>query len=209
MCGPAGAVMQARHIPNVNGAAMARIVVSENVSVDGVVQDPTGEEGFGRGGWFGHIADHPEVGGLALDDAVAAEALLLGRRSYEFFGSRWTTRSGRLADRLNALPKYVVSTTLAHPGWGDTTVLDRDPVAAIARLRGELPGDLLVLASFGLVPALIDHQLVDELRLKAFPVVLGAGTRLFGDTAGPLGLRLAESRVVDHDVQYLRYVRER
>jgi dihydrofolate reductase len=186
---------------------MASIVVSENVSVDGVGQDPTGEEGFARGGWFGHITDHPGVGQLALDDALGAGALLLGRRSYEFFASRWPTRRGELADRLNGMPKYVVSSSPATPEWSHTTALTGDIARKVAGLRRELDGDILVLASFQLVHTLVEHDLVDELRLKVFPTVLGAGAKLFGDGQRSLALALAESRPVDTDVLYVRYAR--
>jgi dihydrofolate reductase len=124
---------------------MGKIVVSENVSLDGVIQDATGEEGFGRGGWFGQIKDHPEVGRLALDDALHAEALLLGRRSYEFFATRWPSRSGELADRLNSLPKYVVSSTLEAPDWNKSIVLKGDAADEISKLKQQLDGEILVL----------------------------------------------------------------
>jgi dihydrofolate reductase len=148
---------------------MGKIVVSENVSLDGVVQDPTGEEGFTHGGWFGQIKDRPEVGKHALDEALGAEALLLGRRSYEFFAARWPSRSGKLADRLNSLPKYVVSSTLEDPGWNNATVLKGEAVSEVSKLKQELDGDIVVLASFQIVHALMEHDLVDELRLKVFP----------------------------------------
>ena len=188
---------------------MGKIVISENVSLDGVVQDPTGEEGFKHGGWFGQIKDHPEVGRLALDDALVAEALLLGRRTYEFFAVRWPSRHGELADRLNTLPKYVVSSTLQAPDWNNSTVLKADPVGEVAKLKQELTGDILVLASFQLVHALMEHDLVDELRLKVFPVLLGAGERLFRDTTDKKPMRLLESRTVDDGVTYLTYQRAR
>src|SRR5579859_6637964 len=112
---------------------MGKIVLSENVTLDGVIQDPTGEEGFERGGWFGQIKDRPGVAKLALDDALGAEALLLGRRSYEFFAARWPSRSGALADRLNSMPKYVVSSTLRDPEWNNSTVLRGDPADEVSR----------------------------------------------------------------------------
>jgi dihydrofolate reductase len=152
---------------------MGKIVVSENVSLDGVVQDPTGEEGFTHGGWFGQIKDRPEVGKLALDEALGAEALLLGRRSYEFFAARWPSRSGELADRLNSLPKYVVSSTLEDPGWNNATVLKGEAVSEVSKLKQELDGDIVVLASFQIVHTLMEHDLVDELRLKVFPSCSG------------------------------------
>jgi dihydrofolate reductase len=186
---------------------MGKIVISENASLDGVVQDPTGDEGFKHGGWFGHIQDRPEVGQLALDDALGAEALLLGRRSYEFFAARWPQRSGDLADRLNSLPKYVVSSTLDNPDWNNSTVLKGSAVSDVSKLKRELHGDILVLGSFQIVHTLMEHDLVDELRLKIFPVVLGAGERLFGDTSASKPMRLVESRTVDDGVAAITYER--
>ena len=188
---------------------MGKIVVSENVSLDGVVQDPTGEEGFGRGGWFGQIKDRPEVGKLALDDALAAEALLFGRRSYEFFAARWPSRSGALAERLNSLPKYVASSTLEDPDWNNSTVLKGETVSKISKLKQELAGDIVVLGSFQLLHTLLERDLVDELRLKVFPVVLGAGERLFGETSDKKPMRLLHSRTIDDGVAFLTYERVR
>src|SRR5690242_4884340 len=114
---------------------MARIVVSENVSLDGVIQDPAGDEGFSRGGWVGRITDNAALGKVTLDEALGTEALLLGRRSYEFFAGKWPSRSGELADRLNSLPKYVVSSTLEDPAWNDSTVLKGDVVNEVSKLK--------------------------------------------------------------------------
>jgi dihydrofolate reductase len=188
---------------------MGKIVISENVSLDGVVQDPTGEEGFRRGGWFGQIKDHPEVSQLALDEALGAEALLLGRRSYEFFAARWPARTGQLADRLNGLPKYVVSSTLEDPGWKNSTVLKGEAVSEVSKLKAQLDGDLVVLASFQIVHTLMEYDLFDELRLKVFPVLLGAGERLFGETSDRTPMRLADSRTIDDGVVFLTYERLR
>ncbi len=163
---------------------MGRIVVSENVSLDGVIEDPAGDEGFERGGWVGAIAGRPGLARATTDEALQAEAFLLGRRTYAWLAARWPARTGELADRLNALPKYVVSATLAEPEWGPATVLRGDAVEEVARLRDELRGDIVVPGSVSLVQQLLEHDLVDELRLKVFPVVLGAGRRLFGDTGG-------------------------
>jgi dihydrofolate reductase len=184
---------------------MGKIVVSENVSLDGVVQDPAGDEGFRRGGWVGLIKDRPGVNKLALDDALGAEALLLGRRSYAWFADRWPSRSGELADRLNSLPKYVVSSTLEDAGWNNSTVLKGDAVDEVSRLKQELNGDILVAASFQLLSTLLQHDLVDELRLKIYPVVLGQGERLFGGTSDKKPLRLVGTETIDGDVVYLTY----
>jgi dihydrofolate reductase len=119
---------------------MGKIVISENVTLDGVIEDPAGDEGFRLGGWVGLIKDRPELTKLALDEAVGTEALLLGRRSYEWFAARWPSRSGELADRLNSLPKYVVSSTLEHPAWNNSTVLKGDVVNEVSKLKQELDG---------------------------------------------------------------------
>jgi dihydrofolate reductase len=184
---------------------MGRIVVSDNVSLDGVVQDPAGDEGFKVGGWVGLIKDRPELTKLALDEALGAEALLLGRRSYEWFGARWPSRSGELADRLNSLPKYVMSSTLENPEWNNSTVLSGDAVEEVSRLKHELKGEIVVPASFQLVRTLMEHDLVDELRLKVFPVVLGTGERLFGETSDKKAMRLVDTQTVEGDVVFLTY----
>jgi dihydrofolate reductase len=184
---------------------MAKIVISENITLDGMVQDPTGEEGFERGGWFGQARDLPGWARLALQDALGAEALLLGRRTYEYFAARWPSRSGELADRLNSLPKYVVSSTLEDPDWNNSIVVKGDVVQEVSRLRTDLNGQILCLASFHLVRTLIDRGLVDELRLKVFPVVLGAGERLFGNTGDMIPLRLVDTTKIDAGVSVLTY----
>jgi dihydrofolate reductase len=175
---------------------MGRIVISENVSLDGVVQDPAGDEGFRVGGWIGLIKDNPQLNQLTLDEALGAEALLLGRRSFEWFAARWPSRSGELADRLNSLPKYVVSSTLEDPAWNNSTVLKGDAVDEVSKLRRELDGEIVVPASFQLLRTLMEHDLVDELRLKIFPVVLGAGARLFGETSDKKPMRLVDAKTL-------------
>jgi dihydrofolate reductase len=184
---------------------MGKIVVSDNVSLDGVVQDPAGDEGFRVGGWVGLIKDRPELNKLALDEALGAEALLLGRRSYEWLAARWPARSGELADRLNSLPKYVVSSTLENPEWNNSTVLNGDALNEVSELKHELRGELVVPASFQLVRTLMEHDLVDELRLKVFPVVLGAGERLFGETSDKKAMRLVDTQTIEGDVIFLTY----
>jgi dihydrofolate reductase len=184
---------------------MGKIVVSDNITLDGVIQDPAGDEGFRGGGWVGLIEDLPQLGKLALDEAVGSEALLLGRRSYEWFAARWPSRSGELADRLNSMPKYVVSSTLHHPAWNNSEVLGGDAISEVAALRQELDGNVLVPASFGLVRTLLEHDLVDELRLKVFPVVLGAGERLFGGSTHPKPLRLVDARTIEGGIAVLSY----
>lgn len=184
---------------------MGKIVISENVTLDGVVQDPAGDEGFRLGGWVGLIKDRPEIGKLALDEALGTEALLLGRRSYEWFAARWPSRSGGLADRLNSLPKYVVSSTLEHPDWNNSTVLNGDVLNEVSKLKDELKGEIVVPASFQLGRTLMEHDLVDELRLRIFPVVLGAGERLFGETSDKKAMRLVDTQTVEGDVVLLTY----
>jgi len=184
---------------------MGKIVISENVSLDGVVQDPAGDEGFRLGGWVGKIKDREEVNKAALDEALGAEALLLGRRSYEWFAARWPSRSGELADRLNSLPKYVVSSTLEHPEWNNSAVLRGDVLDEVSKLKHELEGEVVVPASFKLVHTLVEHDLVDELRLKVFPVVLGAGERLFGETSDKKATRLVDTQTLEGDVVLLTY----
>jgi dihydrofolate reductase len=184
---------------------MGKIVVSENVTLDGVVQDPAGDEGFRVGGWVGLIKNRPELGKLTLDEALGTEALLLGRRSYQWFAARWPSRSGELADRLNSLPKYVVSSTLENPEWNNSTVLKGDVLNEVSRLKHELEGEIVVPASFQLVHTLMEHDLVDELRLKVFPVVLGAGERLFGETTDKKPMRLVDTKTVEGDIVSLTY----
>ena len=186
---------------------MGKIVISTNVSLDGVVQDPDGEEGFRRGGWFVQDGgkDLEEWGKVEYDEALRTEALLLGRRSDEWFGTRWAARPGPWADRLNSLPKYVVSATLEDPKWTNVTVLKGDVVEEVTRLKQELDGDILVYASYQLGQTLIEHDLVDELRLFVFPVVLGAGMRLFGETSDRKPMRLVGSRTVGDCLVFLTY----
>jgi len=184
---------------------MAKIVISDNVTLDGVIQDPAGDEGFRHGGWVGLIKDRPQLNRLALEEALNTRALLLGRRSYEWFAARWPSRTGELADRLNSVPKYVVSTTLEHPTWNNSTVLRGDVLEEVSKLKRELNGEIVVPGSFQLVHALLEHDLVDELRLKIFPVVLGAGERLFGETSDKRPMRLVDSRTVEGGVTFLTY----
>ncbi len=188
---------------------MAKIVMSgpQNVTLDGVVQDPDGEEGFELGGWFVESGgkDLEEWNKIALEEALRAEAWLLGRRSYEFFGVRWRPRSGELADRINSMPKYVVSSTLEDPEWDNSRVLRGDVVGEVSTLKEQLDGEIVVPASYQLGRTLIEHDLLDELRLVVFPVVLGAGERLFGETGARKSMRLLGARAVGESLAYLRY----
>jgi dihydrofolate reductase len=186
---------------------MGKIIISENVSLDGVIQDPAGDEGFQRGGWVGRVGDRGREAAaqVLLEEALGTEAMLLGRRSYEFLASRWPSRTGELADRLNSKPKYVVSSTLQDPIWNNTTVLKGNVVKKVSKLKQQLAGDIVVPASFQLVRTLIEHDLADELRLMIYPVVLGAGERLFGDTSDKKPLRLISTRTVGNDLAYLTH----
>jgi len=188
---------------------MGKIVMSgpQNVSLDGVVQDPDGKEGFRLGGWFVEFGGDAleEWNKVALEDALGAEAWLLGRASYEFFGARWRPRSGELADRLNTMPKYVVSSTLVDPEWNNSTVLKGDVVQEVSKLKQELDGEIVVPASYRLGRTLIEHDLVDEVRLVVFPVVLGAGERLFAETSGKKPMRLLDTKTIGERLVLLTY----
>jgi dihydrofolate reductase len=191
---------------------MGKIVVSENVSLDGVVQDPSGEEGFRHGGWFGQFggADLAEWGKVEFDEALRAEALLLGRRTDEWFAERWLSRGGEWADRLNSLPKYVVSATLDEPRWAmskNSTVLRGDVVSEVSTLKQAIAGDIVVYASARMVHTLMEHDLVDEVRLTVYPVVLGDGERLFGVTSDKKPMRLVSVQTIGNGLAYLTYER--
>jgi dihydrofolate reductase len=186
---------------------MGKIVVTTNVSLDGVVQDPTGDEGFRHGGWFGQIEDkdREEWAKVETDEALRSAAMLLGRKSDEWFATRWLGRTGAWADRLNSLPKYVVSSTLKEPKWSNATVLKGDVVKEVSELRQEIDGDIIIYASYQLVRTLIEHGLVDEFRLVIYPVVLGAGERLFGDTSDKTPLRLVRTQTIGQGLPLLTY----
>jgi dihydrofolate reductase len=186
---------------------MGKIIISENVSLDGVAQDPTGEEGLSFGGWFGQIGDKDREAWakVGLDEALGAEAFLLGRRSDEWLAERWLSRSGEWADRLNSMPKYVVSSTLGEAKWTNSTVLKGDVVNEVSKLKQELDGDIVVAGSIQLVHTLIEHDLVDELRLMIYPVVLGAGAGLFGEISGRKPLRLVHAQTVGDNLALLTY----
>src|SRR5215218_1419418 len=175
---------------------MGRIVVTEFVSLDGVIEDPGGSEDFKYGGWSFEIDRGDEGNKFKLDETMSAEALLLGRVTYEGFAAAWPTRDGEFADKFNSMPKYVVSSTLGEPEWNNTAVVTVDDVAGLRDAEG---GDILVNGSAQLVAELLERDLVDELRLMVFPTVLGSGRRLFGDTSVSKAFRLVESRPVGPD----------
>jgi dihydrofolate reductase len=186
---------------------MGKIVVSQNISLDGVVQDPTGEEGFRHGGWFERSMgeDREAWAEAEFAEAQGAAALLMGRRTDAYFGPRWSSRSGAWADRLNGLPKYVVSSTRGAPAWTNATVLGGDVVGEVAALKRETTGEIVVYGSRQLVHTLMAHELVDELRLIVFPVVLGSGDRLFGESPDARSLRLIEARALGAGLAMVSY----
>ena len=172
-----------------------------------MVQDPDGKEGFRLGGWFREFGgeDLEPWGKIVFEEALRTEALLLGRRSDEWFAERWLSRDGEWADRLNGLPKYVVSSTLESARWGNATVLKGDVVDEVSKLKQTLDGDIVVYASYQLARTLIENDLVDELRLFVFPVVIGAGERLFGETSDKKPMRLVENRTIGDGLVFLTY----
>ncbi len=187
------------------GVAVGRIVVTEFVSLDGVMEDPGGSENFSQGGWSFKISRGDEGDKFKLDETFASKALLLGRVTYEGFAEAWPEREGEFADKFNSMPKYVVSSTLDQPEWNNSTVLKGDVVEEVGKLRQEQDGDIVVHGSARLVQTLIEHDLVDELRLMVYPVVLGSGKRLFGDTSDKKPLQLVDSKVVGDGVAILIY----
>jgi len=186
---------------------VGRIVVTEFVSLDGVMEDPGGAEGYEHGGWSFQVSRGDEGDKFKLDELVDAEAQLLGRVTYEGFAKAWPsiTDEAGFAEKMNSMPKYVVSSTLTNPEWQNTTVLSGDVAEEVSKLKQEVDGNILVAGSARLVQALIDHDLVDELRLMVYPVVLGSGKRLFATTSDKKALRLADSKVVGDGVQILVY----
>jgi len=184
---------------------MGRIVVTEFVSLDGVMEDPGGAEDFQHGGWSFEFSRGEEGDKFKLDEAFESDALLLGRVTYEGFAAAWPSRQGEFADKFNTMPKYVVSSTLEEPGWNNTTVLQGDVVEEVSKLKQAVDGDIVVHGSARLVQTLVEHDLVDELRLMVFPVVLGSGKHLFGDTSDKKPLGLADSKMVGDGVAILTY----
>jgi dihydrofolate reductase len=184
---------------------MAKLIISENISLDGVAEDPAGVDGTRIGGWFFETDRGEDGERYMLDRALETDALLLGRRSYEFFAATWQSRGGELADRLNGLPKYVVSSTLESPAWRNSSVLSGDVIAEVTKLRQDLSGEIVVLGSAQLARTLIEHDLVDEVRLMVYPVLLGAGARLFGETSERKPMRLIDTQTVGAGIAILTY----
>jgi dihydrofolate reductase len=173
---------------------MGKVIVSQFISLDGVVEDPGGAEEFDRGGWAFKFDRGPEGDKFKSDEVMASDALLLGRVTYEGFAAAWPSRSGDFADKFNGMPKYVVSTTLKDPEWNNSTVIDGDVAEAVAELKRDVDGDILVNGSVQLVQTLMEHDLVDEYRLMVYPTILGAGKRLFGETRDAAALRLVDAK---------------
>jgi dihydrofolate reductase len=184
---------------------VGRIVVTEFISLDGVVEDPGGSEDFKHGGWSFKFDRGEDGDKFKLDETMRAEALLLGRKTYEGFAAAWPSREGEFADKFNNMPKYVVSSTLSDPGWTNSTVIAGDLTAAVSKLRDQHDGEIQVAGSVQLVQALIENDLVDELRLMLFPVVLGSGKRLWGETDDKKTMRLTDSQTVGEGVSILIY----
>ena len=184
---------------------VGRIVVTEFVSLDGVVEDPGGAEDFKHGGWSFEIDRGDEGNKFKLDETMSSEALLLGRVTYEGFAAAWPSREGEFADKFNTMPKYVVSSTLENPEWSNSTVLEGDVAEAVAKVKREQEGDIVVHGSAQLVQTLVENDLVDEFRLMVYPVVLGTGKRLFGETRDKKPLRLVDSKIVGDGVAILVY----
>jgi dihydrofolate reductase len=188
---------------------MGRIVVTEFMSLDGVVEDPGGSEDFKHGGWSFEFSRGPEGDKFKLDETMGSDALLLGRVTYEGFAEAWPSRTDPqgFADKFNNMPKYVVSSTLSDPEWTNSTVLKGDVVEEVTKLREQHDRDIVVHGSVQLAQTLLENDLVDELRLMVFPVVLGSGKRLFGETSDKKSLRLADSTTVGDGVAILVYER--
>jgi dihydrofolate reductase len=184
---------------------MGKIVITEFVSLDGVIEAPGGGEDYEHQGWTFEVDRGAEGDKFKLDEAFASEALLLGRTTYEGFAAAWPSMDGEFADKFNGMPKYVVSSTLSEPTWNNTTVLGGDFVAAVTKLKDSLDGEIVVHGSAQLAQGLIEHDLVDELRLMVFPVVLGSGKRLFGATRAKKSLRLSDSKMVGDGIAILTY----
>jgi dihydrofolate reductase len=184
---------------------MGRIVVTEFISLDGVIEDPGGAEDYEHSGWSFEFERGADGDGFKRDETMNSEALLLGRVTYQGFADAWPSREGEFADKFNEMPKYVVSSTVDGSEWNNTTVVEGDVAEAVAKLKRDRDGDIVVHGSAQLVQTLLEHGLVDELRLMVFPVVLGRGQRLFGETGDRRNLRLADSKTVGEGVSILVY----
>jgi dihydrofolate reductase len=186
---------------------MGRIVVTEFVSLDGVMEDPGGAEDFKHGGWSFAFSRGEQGDKFKLDETLGSEALLLGRVTYDGFADAWPTRDDAFADKFNSMPKYVIGSRADAGRWNNSTVLEGDPVEATRRVRDECAGQIVVHGSAQLAQTLLENDLVDELRLMVFPILLGSGKRLFGETSDKKTLRLVDSKIVGDGVAILTYQR--
>jgi dihydrofolate reductase len=184
---------------------MGRIIITEFVSLDGIAEDPGGAEGFERGGWAFEISRGDEGDTFKLDETAASDALLLGRLTYDGFAKAWPSRDGPFADKFNNMPKYVVSSTLRQASWKNSTIIDGDLDEAVAALRRQYHGDIVVHGSLQLARALMERDLADELRLMVYPVLLGKGKTLFNTGGSKKRMHLVESRTVGDGVAILVY----
>jgi dihydrofolate reductase len=188
---------------------MRKVIASEFITLDGVMEDPGGAEKFERGGWAFQFERGPEGDKFKLDEAMASDALLLGRKTYQEFAAAWPSRTGGFADKMNSMAKYVVSTTLKKAEWNNSTLIKSNVVEEVSRLKAMPGGEILIAGSAQLVHTLMQHELVDEYRLMVFPVVLGKGKRLFNDGSDKHALRLVEAKPVGSGVLILIYHPER
>ena len=184
---------------------MGRIVVTEYISLDGVIEAPGGGEDYRHAGWTFEISRGAEGDQFKIDETLDSDALLLGRITYEGFAAAWPTMKNEISDKFNSMPKFVVSTTLERADWTNSTVLTGDVVEAVSKLRRDFDGDIVVHGSARLVQTLIKHDLVDELRLMVFPVLLGSGKRLFAELSDKTRLRLVDSKTVGDGIVILTF----
>ncbi len=184
---------------------MRRVIASEFITLDGVVEDPGGSEQFERGGWAFQFERGPEGDKFKLDEVMAAGALLLGRKTYKGFAEAWPSRTGEFADKMNSMPKYVVSTTLDHADWNNTTQIRSNIVEEVTKLKEQPGGDILIAGSAQLVRKLMEHGLIDEYRLMVYPLVLGKGKHLFDEGANKYPLRLVEAKQAGSGILILIY----
>jgi len=184
---------------------MRKVIVSEFVTLDGVMEDPGGAEKFERGGWAFQFDRGPEGDKFKLDEVMASDALLLGRVTFAGFAAAWPSRTGEFADKMNNMPKYVVSTTLQRAEWNNSKLIKNNVVGQVSELKAMPGGDILVAGSGKLVHTLMQHNLVDEYRLMVYPVILGSGKRLFQDGSDRLALRLVEAKPVGSGILILIY----
>jgi dihydrofolate reductase len=186
---------------------MARIVATEFISIDGVMEAPGGgeNEDYRHAGWSFEIGASDEGARFKLSEALSADALLLGRKTYEGFAASWPSAQGEFADKFNGMPKYVITSTLQEGSWNNTTLLKGDVVDEVSTLKRAPGGDIVIYGSATVVQTLLEHGLIDELRLMVIPVVLGSGRTLFGAAEDKTRMRLKETKIMDNGVVILIY----